>query len=98
MIKAKLYMRPDGKVQYIDVQNISPHDEEYLKENNVQLSMEDLNNTTLGYAVYLSDGTTDEHGDVKEITEISKNRSCRETISSAVVMFKKMKERVNARK
>lgn len=79
-IQAKVYLPPNGRVEFIDVTEINEEDEVWFVEHNAKLSLEQLMN---GQNVAYADiGLIDEEGEPKEAIEISRDRSCRETLAA----------------
>lgn len=74
-----LYKQPDGRTQEIDIKNVLPDDEAYFTRNHIDISMEDVGGM---FAVYADIGQTDEDGEPIELIELSRGRSCEETLSA----------------
>ena len=74
-----LYKQPDGRTQEIDIRNVLPDDEAYFSRYGIAISMEDVGGM---FAVYADIGQTDADGEPVELTELSKGRSCEETLNA----------------
>lgn len=87
-MKATLFIKPHGKSQEIDIIQIDKEDEQFLIENNIKLSMEELDDDN--NVIYFDYGETNEEDEPEEYIELSNNRSCIDTIKSAVIELKKI--------
>lgn len=74
-----LYKRPNGRTQKIDIKNVIPDDEAYFTRNSINISIEDVG---IMFAIYADIGRMDEDGEPIELIELSKGRSCEETLSA----------------
>ncbi len=77
-IEAILFIPPNGQQQVIQVTQISPDDEAWFKDNNAKLSMEEIPGHTV---VYADIGLVCE-GEPEEAIELSKGRTCIETMAA----------------
>lgn len=76
---ATFYKQPDGRTQEIDIKNILPDDEAFFTSHEIDISLEDIGGM---FAIYADIGQTDEDGEPIELIELSRGRSCEETLSA----------------
>ena len=74
-----IYKRPDGRTEVIDCRNVRAEDEQFFKQHNVAISMEDIGGQ---FAVYADIGRTSEDGEPDELIELSGTRSCEDTLGA----------------
>lgn len=88
MIPATLYKRPNGEREPFQVTNILPEDAEYIKNNDITVSMEDAG--FLGYVIYFDDGRLlDDEETPDELIVFADGKYCEETFAKAVKLLKK---------
>lgn len=75
-IAAIAYIPPNGKTMDVEIDDIDPIDEAWFKEHNAKLSLEEL--STGDMVVYANIGL----GEDREALEISRGRSCKETLTA----------------
>jgi hypothetical protein len=80
-IEVTLYKRPHGHTESINVSKIYSDDEQWFKDNNVKLSMEELGHG-LGVAAYADVGLFDDDGEPLEAVVISGACTCQETLQT----------------
>jgi len=78
-MRVKMYLKPNGRLEYAYITNINPEDSEWFTTNEVKVSMEELYQDQ--FAVYGDLGITDEDGESYELIVLSEGRSCEETLS-----------------
>jgi len=88
-IKATLFIKPNGKKEDIDLKNVYPDDADYINNNHILVSMEELSDNN--FAIYFDYGKVDEEGEPDELIELSFGKSCQETIKTAVERIKELK-------
>ena len=74
-----LYKPPHGRKEVIDVRNVYPDDEAWFAEHKAAISMEEIGGM---FAIYAHVGGFDEDGEPVEAIEISRHRSCEDTLAS----------------
>ena len=88
-ITATLFVAPYGQKQALEIEDIDEADELWFVENNAKLSAEEVNGQ---YVVYADVGLTHDDGEPNEAIEISRGRTCRETMHALRVMAERMLE------
>lgn len=89
-IQATLYKRPHGQTEEIAITNIRDEDADWLRANNIKISMEDLGGRICIYADY---GCESEDGDPMEHIIIAcHSDDCTEIMSKMVEDLKKILE------
>lgn len=73
-----IYKRPDGRTEIIDCRKVRAEDEQFFKQNNVRVSMEDIGGQ---FAVYADIGR-EVDGEPDELIELSGSRSCEDTLAA----------------
>jgi len=63
-MRVKMYLKPNGRLEYAYITNINPEDSEWFTTNEVKVSMEELYQDQ--FAVYGDLGITDEDGEKKD--------------------------------
>lgn len=79
-MKIQVYLRPSGHRVTVTVTNIYPDDERFFIYNGVALSAEYSGRDYLGYVVYADYGAQTEDGEPIESIELSRGRSCEDTL------------------
>jgi hypothetical protein len=77
-IEAILYVKPLGLQKAITISDINQEDEDWFKNNNVLISMEEIEDN---YVVYAQLDIEDDNGNWEAI-EISNGRSCKDTMAA----------------
>ena len=83
------YLRPDGRSREMDITNVRDDDAVWFEQNNVAVSMEELNDST--YAIYADIGLYEDDGETnREIIYItSPNEECENALSKLRDMCQK---------
>lgn len=71
----------DDYIEY-DVSSVKPEDAKYIIENNLQLSVEEMENGDFG--VYIAQ----KNGDDKEFVELALGRTCEDTIHTLLIAYR----------
>lgn len=87
-IKCTVFIRPNGKKTESVINNISQEDADYINQNNIKVSMEDIGTD---YCVWLDDGLKNEDDDPDEIIVLAQGRSCEATMAEGVQLLKQRK-------
>jgi hypothetical protein len=88
-IQATVYKRPHGGRSEITVRKINPEAAQYINDNNVRVSFEDIGFDT---AVYFDAGfVLDDDETPDEIILMAGKRTCQEVMDKAVDMIKSRK-------
>ena len=88
-IKATLYIRPNGATKEIEITKINPEDAQWLDDNNVKVSLENIPPMLAIYADYgktTIDGEPDEH-----LLVVSANSDCVAVMARLVTDLKELK-------
>ena len=92
VVNAILYCRPDGRKKDMDIRNVDKADADYIRENNINVSLEELNEETGDVAIYFDDGTLlDDDETPDEIVVLSMGKTCNQCMSEGVERLKKRK-------
>lgn len=91
-LRIRFYNKPFGDMREIEISNVYPEDEKYVKENNLIISMEEMPGRCEGFIVYCCDSM--DKDEENELIEFSDNKSCEDTIS-AIVNAWKLKNEMN---
>lgn len=81
------YLRPDGRTREMNITNVRDDDALWFEQNDVTVSMEELNDST--YAIYADIGLYEDDGETpKEIIYVtsSPSESCEEALSNLRIM------------
>lgn len=76
-LTVRFYKRPNGVMEEIEMRNIYEKDIEYFKSNDIVVSLEDIGNDIVVYAC-----PRDDLDEESEVMELSRGRSCQETMKS----------------
>lgn len=87
VINAMIYHQPYGEKEIAEVTSIYPDDADFINQNNIDVSMEELEHD---YVIYFDYGKRDEEGEPIEHVELSSGKSCEDTIKSGVEKLKKI--------
>jgi hypothetical protein len=86
MIEATQYSRPSGVKTRLEITDIAPEDEKYLKDNNVVLSVEAVPPNLIGvYGKY-----SDDPNAIEAFVLVAQSRGCRVAMSRLVEEVKRM--------
>lgn len=88
-IKATLYIRPHGDTKEITITKINPEDAQWLKDNNIKVSLEEAPPMLFVYADYgntTSDGEPDEH-----VMVVPADSDCKAAMARLVTNLKELK-------
>ncbi len=92
MIDAIFYKKPNGSKEFISITEINQDDSDYINENAICVSLEEMNGEAVLYfdnGVFFEDGETP-----NEIVVFSDGRSCKETIAEGVNLLKARKKTI----
>lgn len=73
------FIPPHGHQEVVEIPNVYPDDEAFFKKYGIKVSMEDL--SVGGVACYADTGKVTE-GEPDELIEISRGRSCHDTLQA----------------
>lgn len=91
-IKCTVFIRPNGKKEESVVNNITQEDADYINQNDIKVSMEDIG---YDYCIWLDDGLKNEDGEPDEIIVLANERSCEATITEGVQLIKQRRLELN---
>lgn len=83
------YRRPDGRKTVHAIKNIHADDAQWLKENDIAVSMEEIEDNN--YAVYFDYGAKEDDDETpREWVELSNGRTCQAVFKVAVEQLRKL--------
>ena len=87
VINVTVYHKPDGRKEPIEVKNIYKDDADFINDNDIKVSMEELNQDII---VYFDYGKKDGDGEPIEHIVISGNRSCIKTMKEGIEKIREL--------
>ena len=78
-----IYKRPDGRTQELNITNVYEEDAKFFEDNQVRISMEELNNEFIIYGTHCDDVD----GEYEQIV-FSGGRTCQESLHELVGLMK----------
>ena|GEM_PF-1859648 len=78
-MEVTIYKRPHGRTEVISITNVCPDDAAYFKQQRIRISIEDVGGM---FAIYADTGIKNADGEPDELIEMSKGRSCEDTLSA----------------